>query len=139
MAMAAIMLLAILAAAMVVAVAGIKEAIKDTKGERTMSIRKQDKNLAKRHYLMTAITGIPFIVCWIIGVTNNQFFWPACIIGGAIAIGGLTLQTLRFRHYCCPDCRTLLPKPATIPGAKIEYVCQRCDVIWETGFSVPKD
>lgn len=103
-----------------------------------MSIRKQDRSMARRHLLMTALLGIPFIACFVIGFNYEAFFWPAFFIGGVIAVMGLTLQTLRFRRYRCQECGTILPynKPS---GSKIEYCCQRCDIIWETGFSESKD
>src|SRR4029453_18648691 len=39
--------------------------------------------------------------------------------------------------YRCPQCRARLPRPTeTKVGERIRYVCEACDVEWDTGWEI---
>ena len=50
---------------------------------------------------------------------------------------GLVRDHLRSARQRCPDCSGLMRRGVGEPGDPIEFVCRRCGVVWETGFSVP--
>ncbi len=102
-----------------------------------MPTRKKDLRLRRRHYGVTTLLALPFLVCFALAWSTSHF-WPSAIGCGVIAVVGLILQERRFRRYHCPDCGALLPYTPAAPGARIEYVCPRCDVIWDSGFMEPE-
>src|SRR5688572_24456693 len=97
-------------------------------------VRKRDPKLLARHFVAATIVGIPFVACLAVSFWRPDYFWPACVVGGTVCIVGLILQELRFRRYRCPDCHSLLPYPALPPGARLEYHCSKCGIIWDLGF-----
>jgi hypothetical protein len=102
-----------------------------------MPVRKYDKSLKRRHLVSTTLFAIPFLICFAYAWTTSHF-WPGAIGCGVTALVGLIVQELRFRRYHCPDCGALLPYRPAAPGARIEYVCSRCDVTWDSGFVEPE-
>ena len=98
-----------------------------------MTVRKRDPRLVRRHLIVTTIFAVPFLLCFA-SVWRYGWSWLTFTIASVIAMVGLVLQELRFRRYRCPDCGSVLPYIAGARGARIEYVCARCDVIWNSGF-----
>jgi len=102
-----------------------------------MPVRKHDRKLRRRHFGITTLFALPFLLCFALA-WSTPYFWPAAIGCGVIAIVGLIFQELRFRRYRCPDCGAVLPYTYSGPGSRIEYVCQRCDIVWDSGFLEPE-
>ena len=102
-----------------------------------MPTRKQDKRLRRCHIGITTLFALPLLLCFALAWSTSSF-WPAAIGFGVIALVGLVFQELRFRRYHCLDCGALLPYTPAAPGARIEYVCPRCDVVWNSGFVAPQ-
>src|ERR1017187_3170375 len=73
-----------------------------------MPTRKQDARLRERHFGMTTLFTLAFLIC-VAFVWRTPSLWPAAIGCGAIVLAGLVFQELRFRRYHCPDCGALLP------------------------------
>jgi DNA-directed RNA polymerase subunit RPC12/RpoP len=97
-----------------------------------MPKRKQDERLRERHFGMTTLFTLAFLICFAFA-WRTPSLWLAAIGCGAIVLAGLVFQELRFRRYHCPDCGALLPYTPAAPHARIEYFCSRCDVIWDSG------
>jgi DNA-directed RNA polymerase subunit RPC12/RpoP len=97
-----------------------------------MPRRKQDKRLRERHFGMTTLFTLPFLICFALA-WSRPLFWVGVIGCAAILLAGLVFQELRLRRYHCPDCGALLPYTLAAPYARIEYFCSRCDVIWDSG------
>jgi len=100
-----------------------------------MPTRKRDRTLARRHFGYFALLGVPFLICLVVAVRYPGHFCMAWAIAVVIGITGLVTQEMRFRRFRCPDCGAMLRYERLPPGSPIEYHCERCDVIWETGFS----
>jgi DNA-directed RNA polymerase subunit RPC12/RpoP len=96
-----------------------------------MPARKQDKRLRERHFGMTTLFALPFLVCFAFAWSRPSL-WPVAIGCSAIVLAGLVFQELRLRRYHCPDCGALLPYTPAAPYARIEYFCSQCDVIWDS-------
>jgi hypothetical protein len=97
-----------------------------------MPTRKQDKRLRERHFGMTTLFTLPFLICFALA-WSRPLFWVGVIGCAAILLAGLVFKELRLRRYHCPDCGALLPYTLAAPYARIEYFCSRCDVIWDSG------
>jgi hypothetical protein len=109
-----------------------------------MPTRKQDRMLGRRHLRNFLFLGAPFAGAFLAAIYAHQqgrtdWLIAAGVVGLAIALFGLIRQESLFRRYSCPDCGDRLANPPRNPGERIEYLCSRCDVIWETGFSEEKD
>lgn len=102
-----------------------------------MATHKQDKRLRRRHFGITTLFALPLLACFALA-WSTPYFWPAAGAFGTVALVGLLFQELRFRRHRCPDCGARLPYPELPPGARIEYYCERCDVLWDSGFVEPK-
>ncbi len=46
---------------------------------------------------------------------------------------GVYLDVLRLRRFRCPECHAPLPWQPRKPGERLQYLCVKCDTIWETG------
>jgi hypothetical protein len=99
--------------------------------------RKHDKTLRRRHFGITTLLALPLFICFAVG-WMTPYFWPAAIGFGVVALVGLIIQERRFRRYHCPDCGALLPYTPAAPGSRIEYFCQRCDIVWDSSFVEPE-
>ena len=108
-----------------------------------MPVRKRDASLSRRYFWNFVVLGVPFAGCLVLGWSD---YGPkpqlrVLAIAGAVVLWaiGLVRQELLFRRYRCPNCNRLLQQASNAPGAPIEYVCQHCDTLWETGFNVATD
>jgi RNase P subunit RPR2 len=48
----------------------------------------------------------------------------------------------RMKRFVCPQCKTSILKYMDTQGklgAKIQYFCQKCDVIWDAGLRTADD
>ena len=109
-----------------------------------MPTRKQDCTVVRRHLRNFLFLGAPFVGAFLAAIyahRHGRMDWliAAFVVAFAIALVGLIRQERLFRHYRCPDCGDRLANPPRKPGERIEYLCSRCDVIWETGFSEEND
>lgn len=109
-----------------------------------MTIRKRDTMIGKRHFWNFLLFGVPFAAAFLFVIyadRHDRIDW--CVAAFAVGLGvglvGLIRQERLFRRYCCPDCGGRLENPSRRPGEAIDYVCPRCDVIWETGFFESSD
>jgi hypothetical protein len=108
-----------------------------------MPVRKRDASLSRRYYWNFAALGVPFAGCLVLGWSD---YGPkpqlrALPIAGAFVFAaiGLVRQELLFRRYRCPTCNRRLQQVSHSSGEPIEYVCEHCDTLWETGFNVSTD
>jgi len=109
-----------------------------------MPARKQDRLVVRRHLRNVLFLGAPFVLAVVVALyalrhDRMDWFLAALVAGIAIAGLGLLRQESLFKQYRCPDCGDRLPNPPRKPGERLEYLCSRCDVIWETGFSESSD
>jgi hypothetical protein len=109
-----------------------------------MPTHKQDRLIWKLHLRNFLFLGAPFVGVLLLAMyahRHGRMDWliAALVVAFAIALVGLIRQERLFRQYRCPDCGDRLGNPPRKPGERIEYLCSRCDVIWETGFSEESD
>lgn len=109
-----------------------------------MTIRKRDTMIGKRYLRNFLLFGVPFAAAFLFGIhahRHDRIDWFLAALAVCLGVGlvGLIRQERLFRRYCCPDCGGRLENPSRRPGEAIEYVCPRCDVIWETGFFESSD
>lgn len=109
-----------------------------------MPIRKRDTAFARRHFWNAAIFGVPFIICLIVGMKAHEGrdgtqFLLAWGIGVAIAIIGFVRQQRQSRRYRCPECGAILPYATEGEERRIQFHCQSCDIIWDSGMMEGND
>ena len=90
--------------------------------------RRHDRKFRRRHLVITTLF-VLLLVIYLALAWDTPHCWP---VFGVIGIVGLVIRELRFRRYRCPDCGTRLPYFNSGPGSRIEYVCLRCDVVWDS-------
>ena len=109
-----------------------------------MATRKRDPRIGKRYFRNVLFLGVPFAAAFLFAIYADEHGWTdwfiaALVVGFGVGLIGLVRQVRLFRRYTCPDCGGQLENPTRRPGEPIEYLCRRCDVIWETGFSESSD
>jgi hypothetical protein len=101
-----------------------------------MATRKHDRAFRRRDFRITALFAVPMMICFGLAWVRPAF-WPFALAFGGLGLAGLIWQQLRTRRYRCPECGARIPYRAGLPGAPIEYHCQQCDIIWDSGFVEP--
>ena len=113
---------------------------------RPMPKVKQYTTFKRRMYFAVLPWIIAAIVCFVLMVIpppppTLRFFIG---VGGfilSIVIGLVTSQIV-LRNFHCPDCGDHIPEPTNtkrLSGDPINYLCKRCDVLWETGLTESED
>src|ERR1017187_7804883 len=97
-----------------------------------MPTHKQDKRLRERHFGMTILFTLPFLICFALA-WSRPLFLVGAIGYDVILRAGVVSQELRLRRYHCPDCGALLPYTPAASYARIDYFCSRCDVTLDSG------
>lgn len=81
-----------------------------------------------------------FIGMWLGFGAFDKFFWLfAGIFAWSTAVG-LACTFVTLRRYRCPQCNARIREtspPLLNEGDPVRYHCQRCDIMWETGFNKP--
>ena len=100
--------------------------------------------IGKRYQWNSLFLGVPFVAALLVAFYAHQhgrmdWFVAGWAVGFGLGLIGLVRQERLFRRYTCPDCRGRLENPSRRPGEPVEYLCPRCDVIWETGFFESSD
>ena len=109
-----------------------------------MRERRNHKSFGRRQLLINT----PFVVLGFVAFAfmfadfeiRGVRFWLASL-GFALAIISIAVsEFVRFRRFRCPACGDLLPKPDFAQlkiGDSICFTCERCDVEWDSGLSIP--
>ena len=102
-----------------------------------MPVRKKDPLLGNQQRRNFVVFGVPFAVLVLVGVffcrTLTSFFL-VFVPAAAIGLAGFARETKLFRRYRCPQCGARLSESPRKNGQPIEFFCQHCDVIWDSGF-----
>lgn len=89
----------------------------------------------RRQFVVNGVVIVTAIALWAVAVcTGDGFLRVAASVGFALTI--LFLFVFRFITYArfrCPECRQRLPSPRFIDGEPIMFVCNDCQVQWDTG------
>lgn len=110
----------------------------------SMTTRKRDSMIGRRYFRNFLFFGAPFIGALLFAFHAHQhgridWLIAAFVVCLGTGLTGLVRQERLTRRYSCQDCGGRLENPSRRPGEPIEYLCPRCDVIWETGFFESKD
>jgi len=98
-----------------------------------------------RYMLVNLAYVIPEGFCfWVLWRSSSaDTFGVAFVLGlvGFIACvaTGIYLDVRRLRRFRCPVCHTQLPWHQRKPGERLQYLCERCDTIWDTGLTEADD
>jgi hypothetical protein len=102
-----------------------------------MAVRKKDPSLQGRQRKNFLMLGGPFAILVLLGVffcrTLTSWFL-VFVAAAAVGLTGFLREVKLFRRYRCPQCGARLPECPRQDGQPIEFFCQDCDVIWDSGF-----
>ena len=108
--------------------------------------RREHKQFGRKQLLINApITVIGFAALALMFLdfeTRGLRFWIASAVFGLAIISIATSEFVRFRRFRCPSCGDKLPKPDFVQldvGDPICFVCEKCDIEWDSGLSIPDD
>jgi hypothetical protein len=104
-----------------------------------MPVRKKDPSLGRRHLKNFVVLGVPFTLAFLAAIyahrqQRTDWFITAFVVGFVVALIGLVRQERLFRRYRCPQCGARLSESPRKNGQPIEFFCQHCDIIWDSGF-----
>jgi hypothetical protein len=102
-----------------------------------MPVHKTDRSFRKRHFANFVTFGVPFVLVCLFAIHAYQrgrsdWFIGACAVGFVVGLAGLVRQQRQSSRYHCPQCGTLLPYSPHGKEKRIQYLCARCDIIWDT-------
>jgi hypothetical protein len=105
-----------------------------------MPVHKKDTSLGRRHLKNFVVFGVPFALACMAAIfahrhQRTDWFIAAFVVGFVIALIGLIRQERLFRRYRCPQCGSRLVECPRKNGQPIEFFCQHCDIIWDSGFT----
>ena len=110
----------------------------------TMRERREHKQFGRKQLLINApITLIGFAAFGLMFLdfeSRGVRFWIASSFFALAIISIATSEFVRFRRFRCPSCGDRLPKPNFMHlgvGDPICFICEKCNVEWDTGLSVP--
>ena len=93
---------------------------------------------ATAHFLELLFLGIPFILTPFIGMLLDQL-GVGMIVAVSIGIIGFARQWLRFHRFICPNCDKHLRASRFELHAPIVFKCDRCRILWDSGFTHAHD
>ncbi|MEX0702766.1 MAG: hypothetical protein WD069_11790 [Planctomycetales bacterium] len=100
----------------------------------------RDWSVQRRHLIETAIFGIPFLACVLVPIFfRPDLFFTCIIIAVPIWLIGFTRQCRRFHRFECPTCGVMLSRKDGDAGEPVVFHCERCETVWDTGFTESSD
>lgn len=115
-----------------------QEAEASYKKRKTRLVRRSIDNVFWWHMFDMLILGVPFaaVICsGIRGYLPDDQFGMWFIIAMVIWLIGFIRQQSRFSRLECPECDVRLYANEFKIDAPIEFRCERCKIIWDTGFT----
>jgi hypothetical protein len=89
-----------------------------------------------RKHLLTLVPIMPFSIwSFVMIITEPSWFWVGLFVLSCII--GLTPERLDSTRQRCPSCKAKLRRETAASGERIEFPCERCRVVWTTGFVEP--
>ena len=109
-----------------------------------MPVHKLDKSFARRHFTNCAVFGVPFAVALFWGMKAHEQdatdeFLIACGVGFVTALVGFVRQQRLSSRYHCPECGALLPYSTDGTDKRIQFHCNHCNVVWDSGMMEGND
>ncbi len=104
-----------------------------------MSVVKKTPKVFREQLLMTLLCGVPLLGCLAyvsLMEDMHAVVHPVYVMLAVcpVMITGLWLQNRRWTRFNCPDCGQLLERSLKHDGEPLTFYCDKCDVIWDTGF-----
>ena len=108
-----------------------------------MPIRKQVRSFGARYLIRNALVilayGIITFVLWCLLPTFHTWILAALLFSAVISL--IAIEQYGFRTFHCPECKVLLPKLDIWDGEDqiTCFVCENCDIEWDTELRIPHD
>ncbi len=108
-----------------------------------MTEYREYRNFSTRYILWNIpVVTLGFIAGgWVLFDAENQgpLFWICLGVFICTIITNIAMDSYRYRHFRCPECGTILPKPKfgeLRVRDLITFYCASCDIEWDSGLRV---